>query len=61
MLADREKQGWAQMHACRLEFRFSKWQKPLGIDGEEYLKYLNEELEDYYDDPLQKSLIELIS
>lgn len=61
MLADSKKHGWAQEHACKLEFRFEQWQKPLGIDGEEYLKYLAEELESCYDDPLQKSLIELIS
>ena len=61
MFADSQKQGWAKKHAGKLETRFKQWQKPLGIDGEEYLKYLAKELEDCYDNPLQRSLIESIS
>lgn len=61
MLAgEKEKQVWAEEHARRLQFRFQQWQKPLGINGEEYGKYLVQELSDYYDEPLRKSLIESI-
>lgn len=56
-----EKQKWAEKHALRIEHRFEKWQKVLGIDGEEYLRYLKEELLRCCDEPLRKSLIESIS
>ena len=59
--ADEEvKQKWVEEHALRLEHLFEQWQSPLGIDCEEYHKFLKEQLSDYYDQPLQKSLIELI-
>ena len=61
MSVEHEKKGWVEKHAQRLEFRFEQWQKPLGIDSDEYLRYLTEELETYYDDPLHRSLIESIS
>jgi hypothetical protein len=58
---EEEKQVWAETHARRIECRFEQWQKPLGIDGDEYLKYLTKELVDCCDDPLLKSLIESIA
>jgi len=61
MVNEKEKQKWAQEHALRIGYRFEQWQKPLGIDGDEYLKYLTEELIDCCDKPLLKSLIESIS
>jgi hypothetical protein len=56
-----EKQEWAERHARRIQQRFEQWQKPLGIDGQEYLKYLIQELAKCCDEPLHKSLIESIS
>lgn len=61
MLAKSQKQGWAKKHAGRLETRFEHWQKPLGIDGQEYLIHLTKELEQSYDNPLKRALIESIS
>jgi hypothetical protein len=40
---------------------FEQWQKPLGINGTEYRRYLKEELTAYCDEPLLKSLIETIT
>lgn len=59
--SENKKQEWAQLHAFRIEQRFEQWQKPLGIDTQEYRKYLTKKLIDICDDPLQKSLIESIS
>ena len=56
-----EKQDWAEKHAGRLSSLFQKWQEPLGIDCQEYSKYLKEDLTDCYEKPLEKSLIESIS
>ena len=58
---EEEKQRGVEEHARRLQQLFEKWQKPLCIDGEEYRKYLNEELSGYCDEPLLKSLIESIT
>ena len=58
---EEEKQRWVEEHARRLQHLFEKWQKPLHIDGEEYRKYLTEELLSYCDNPLLKSLIESVS
>ncbi|MHC4259811.1 MAG: hypothetical protein ACYSTF_05295 [Planctomycetota bacterium] len=57
----KERQKWAEEHALRMARRFEQWQKPLGIDTEEYLRYLKEELVDCSEDPLRKSLVESIS
>ncbi|MHC4572760.1 MAG: hypothetical protein ACYS76_01285 [Planctomycetota bacterium] len=56
-----EKLRWVEEHARRLQRRFEQWQKPAGIDGREYHKYLIQELCHCYDEPLRKSLIESIS
>ena len=56
-----EKQKWAEEHAGSLQHLFEQWQKPLGIDGEEYRKHLREELAHYCDEPLLKSFIESIT
>ena len=61
LASDKEKQEWAERHARRLEQRFEEWQKPLGIDGEEYYKYLKEDLCQCIDEPEWRSLIESIS
>jgi hypothetical protein len=58
---DKEKQKWVEEHARRLQQRFEQWQKPFGIDGAEYHRYLIEQLHDFYSQPLRKSLIESIS
>jgi hypothetical protein len=57
---EQDKQRWAEEHARLLQRLFEQWQKPLGIDGEEYRKHLARELSDCYDEPLRRSLIELI-
>jgi hypothetical protein len=56
-----QKQQWAQKHARRMQKQFEQWQKPLGIDGQEYAEYLRIEFVRYCDDPLLKELIESIS
>ncbi len=61
MSGKKEKEDWAEKHARRIQQRFEQWQKPLGIDSEEYLRYLREELVDFCENPLKKSLIETIS
>ena len=58
---EQEKQRWVEEHARRLQHLFEQWQKPLNIDGEEYRKQLTEELLNYCDEPLLKSLIESIT
>jgi hypothetical protein len=60
-MVPRQKQEWAKKHASRIQHRFEEWQRPLGIDGREYLKYLTQELTQCCDEPLRKSLIESIS
>ncbi len=59
--SEQEKQRWAEEHARRLQHLFEQWQKPLSINGKEYRKYLMEELVNYCDEPLLKSLIESIT
>ncbi len=61
MSSQKEKQEWADKHARRIQQRFEQWQKPLGIDSREYLRYLRKELVDSCEHPLKKSLIESIS
>ena len=61
LASEKEKQRWAEEHARRLQHLFEQWQKPLSIDGKGYRKYLTEELVDYCDEPLLKSLIESIT
>jgi hypothetical protein len=56
-----QKQQWAEKHASRIQKRFEQWQQPLGINGDEYAKYLRIELIRCCDDPLLKELIESIS
>ena len=59
--SEEDKQKWIEEHADRLQHLFRQWQKPLSIDGEQYRKYLTEELVDCYDKPLLRSLIESIT
>jgi len=54
----KKSQSWAEKHAYRLHCLFEPWQRPLGIDGREYFRHTANELIDYYDDPLRRSLIE---
>ena len=44
MSSKKEKEEWAEKHARRIQQRFEQWQKPFGIDSEEYLRYLSKEL-----------------
>ncbi|MFH1370284.1 MAG: hypothetical protein ABII09_03215 [Planctomycetota bacterium] len=60
-MLDGQKQQWAEEHAQRIQKRFEQWQRPLGIDGREYLEYLRVELMNCCDDPLLKELIESMS
>ena len=60
-MLDSQKDIWAEEYARRMQKRFEEWQKPLGIDGEEYIRYLRNELAQSCEDPLMKSLIESIS
>ncbi|MHC4537738.1 MAG: hypothetical protein ACYS6K_27725 [Planctomycetota bacterium] len=57
----KENEDWAEKHARRIQQKYEQWQKPLGIDSEEYLRYLKEELVGFCEHPLKKSLIEKIS
>ena len=59
--SEQDKEKWVEEHAHRLQHLFEQWQKPLGINGEEYCKHLTEELPNHCDDPLLKSLIESIT
>jgi hypothetical protein len=61
MSSQKEKEAWADKHAHCIQKRFEQWQKPLGIDGNEYFKYLRKDLVDLCEDSLKKSLIESIS
>jgi hypothetical protein len=61
LASEKDKQVWAEKHARRLERRFKQWQRPLDINGEQYRRYLAQELLDCHDDPLRKSLVESIS
>ena len=61
MSSKEENEEWAETHARRIQQKFEKWQKPLGIDSEEYLRYLRKELIGICEHPLKKSLIEKIS
>ncbi len=61
MSSKKEKEEWAEKHAHRIQQKFEQWQKPLGIDSEEYLRYLRKELVGFCEHPLKKSLIEMIS
>jgi len=61
MSSKEEKEEWSEKYARRIQQRFEQWQKPLGIDSEEYLRYLRKELVDFCENPLKKSLIENIS
>jgi hypothetical protein len=60
-MLDGQKQQWAEEHARRIQRRFEQWQQPLGIDGREYVEYLQIEFVRCCDDPLLKELIESIS
>ena len=51
------KQDWIDIYADRMLHTFDKWQSPLGIDPN-YSEVLKKQIEDYYDDPLKRSLIE---
>jgi hypothetical protein len=57
-MSDGQKQEWVQEQARRIQKRFEQWQQPLGIDGSEYVEYLQVELGHYCEDPLLKELIE---
>ena len=61
MSGKKENEDWAEEHARRIQQKYEQWQKPLGIDSEEYLRYLREELVGFCEHPLKKSLIETIS
>lgn len=58
---EQEKQRWVEEHARSLQQLFEQWQKSNSVDGEEYRKYLIEELPGYCDNSLLKSLIESIT
>ena len=61
MSGKEEKEEWVEKHACCIQQKFEQWQKPLGINSEDYLKYLRKELFGFCENPLKKSLIEMIS
>ncbi len=61
VLSKEEREKWAKEHAHRMQQLFKQWQKPLGIDDEEYSKYLEKDLLDCCNDPLLKSLIDSIA
>ena len=51
---------WVEEHARHLQQRYEQWQQPIGIDSQAYLKHLEKELADCWEDPLLKNLIESI-
>ncbi len=55
--SDLPKQEWMDMYACRMLDVWQRWQSPLGVDSQ-YAEKLKEDLGEFYDDPLKKSLIE---
>lgn len=57
MTTDTEKQEWIQRYTHRILAAFDRWQTPLGI-GADYAEHLEQQLADFYDDPLKKDLIE---
>lgn len=59
--SEQDKEKWVEEQVSRLQHLFEQWQKPLGIDGKEYRKYLTEELLNCCDEPLLKSLMESIT
>jgi hypothetical protein len=61
MILEGQKQQWAEEHARRIQKRFEQWQRPLGINGQEYAEHLRIELVQCWDDPLLKELIESMS
>jgi hypothetical protein len=58
---EQEKQKWVEENARRLQRLFEQWQKPLNINGNQYQKYLKDELHNYCDEPLLRSLIDSIT
>ena len=58
---EQKKDEWAEEHARRLQGLFEQWQKPLGINGQEYRRYARDELSDCYENPILRSLIESIT
>jgi phage host-nuclease inhibitor protein Gam len=58
---DQKKKEWAEEHAKRLQGLFEQWQKPLGINGQEFCRYSKDELSECYEDPILRSLIESIA
>ncbi len=59
--SEEDKEKWVKDQVLRLQHLFEQWQKPLSIDGKDYRKHLMEELGNYCDEPLLKSLIESIT
>jgi len=55
---ENERQKWAEECAYRLKELFEPWLKAHDVEGKEFYEYEMNELLDYYDDPLRKSLIE---
>ena len=60
-ISKEEKRKWVEEHAGSLQQLFEQWQKPVGIDGKEYRKYLEKDLLNCCDNPLLKSLIDSIT
>jgi len=56
-----EKQQWIEDNARRLQHLFEKWQKPLGINNNQCRKYLTDQLNDYSENSLLRSLIDSIT
>ena len=52
-----EKRQWVESYAGRILAAFTRWQSPLGVD-EEYAEFVQDELSEYYDNPLKRALIE---
>jgi hypothetical protein len=54
---DVEKQVWIDEYAGRILQVWLNLQAPLGIDGH-YSKQVKDQLDEYFDDPLKRGLIE---
>ena len=54
---DPNKQAWVEKYAGRILLVWHNLQSPLGIDGQ-YSRQVKDQLDEYFDDPLKRGLIE---
>ena len=52
------KDDWVQKYAQRILQMWQNWQGPLGKVDEKYIRQIETELQDQFDDPLKRAMIE---